>query len=174
MKRHKQRKLSNVKMTKDFHFRYMGLWVVATGTLLMGMNMLFFTAVEIHFKNIIEVSNATRAQYLDIRTELMWGLLAETVLFSLGIAALGALTAHRTAGPYLRLRRAFNSVKSGELDHRLKFREYDKLDFLEKAFDEMMQSMVTRMQEGATAAALAARNQPEERSESEPAEAVSS
>ena len=62
-----------------------------------------------------------------------------------GVVALAKFTSHRIAGPFIRLRRAFNEVRDGDLDHLLKFRKYDRLTMLEDSFNGMMESLRERI-----------------------------
>lgn len=66
-------------------------------------------------------------------------LLTRTPFILLGACGLAIFTTNRVAGPTVRLRRAFEEVKDGDLDHRLVFRRDDKhLRALETAFNDMM------------------------------------
>ena len=70
----------------------------------------------------------------------MWFfVLTRTPFIVLTAVGLGIFTTNRVAGPSVHLRRAFEEVKNGNLDHRLSFRGEDKhLKTLETAFNEMM------------------------------------
>lgn len=57
----------------------------------------------------------------------------------LAVTALAIFTTTRVAGPFVPLKRAFEDVKHGDMDCRLRFRRADKhLQELEAAFNEMM------------------------------------
>ena len=57
----------------------------------------------------------------------------------LAVTALAIFTTTRVAGPFVPLKRAFEDVKRGDMDRRLRFRHADKhLRELETAFNEMM------------------------------------
>ena len=47
------------------------------------------------------------------------------------------MTGHRIAGPYIRLNAAFDELRNGNLDYRVKFRDYDHLEEVEEAFNVM-------------------------------------
>ena len=58
---------------------------------------------------------------------------------TLAVTALAIFTTTRVAGPFVPLKRAFEDVKRGDMDRRLRFRHADKhLRELETAFNEMM------------------------------------
>jgi len=76
-----------------------------------------------------------------LRAEVISAMGVEIVFFILAIIGMGVMTAHRIAGPYIRLKAVFDEVGSGNLDCRLKFRKYDRLDHLEEAFNRMMDSL---------------------------------
>ena len=72
-------------------------------------------------------------------------LLTRTPFILLAAVTLGIFTTNRVAGPAVRLRRAFEEVKDGNLDCRLNFRRRDKhLKLLETAFNEMMVALGER------------------------------
>jgi len=80
----------------------------------------------------------------------VWFFLATRVpLLALAAVGLAIFTTNRTAGPLVLIRRAFEAVKAGDMDHRLKFRQTDKhLKGLEFAFNEMMVALMERNQAG--------------------------
>ena len=136
-----KRKLSNVKLTQDFHFRYMGLWVLACTALIVATNLVLYFAIELHIIHLQDQSMEAFAHYEKLRTPIVIGLIAETILFSLAVAFLAVLTAHRAAGPFIRLKHVFDAVAQGDFSTRLKFRSYDKLEFLEEGFESMMKTV---------------------------------
>ena len=71
--------------------------------------------------------------------DIWFFLLTRTPLIVLAAVGLGIFTTNRVAGPMVALRRAFEEVEGGNLDHRLRFRQDDKhLIELEAAFNDMM------------------------------------
>ncbi len=76
----------------------------------------------------------------------VWFFLATRVpVLALAAVGLAIFTTNRTAGPLVLLRRAFEAVRAGDMDHRLKFRNTDKhLKNLEGAFNEMMVAIKAR------------------------------
>ena len=85
----------------------------------------------------------------------VWFFLATRVpLLALAVVGLAIFTTNRTAGPLVLIKRAFEAVKAGDMDHRLKFRQTDKhLKSLEFAFNEMMVSLQERAEARARAEA---------------------
>jgi len=72
-------------------------------------------------------------------------LLTRVPVIALAATGLAILTTTRVAGPSVQLRRAFEDVKRGDMDRRLRFRWTDRhLQELETAFDEMMVALRER------------------------------
>ena len=76
----------------------------------------------------------------------VWFFLATRVpVLALAATGLAIFTTSRTAGPLVLLERAFEAVKAGDMEHRLKFRNSEKhLKGLELAFNEMMVAIKER------------------------------
>jgi methyl-accepting chemotaxis protein len=68
----------------------------------------------------------------------------QIVSFLIGTIAIFALACHRIAGTYIALKRTFGQIKEGDHSVRLKFREYDRLEDVADAFNEMMDSILKR------------------------------
>ena len=70
----------------------------------------------------------------------VWFFLATRVpVLALAAIGLAIFTTNRVAGPLILLKRAFDAVKEGDLEHRIKFRRHDgHYKILEEAFNEMM------------------------------------
>jgi nitrogen fixation/metabolism regulation signal transduction histidine kinase len=132
------RKLSNVKLTKEFHFRYLGLWVLISIGLVVVANLLLFLLAEQHWKDLYAQDTQFLAEYMMQRQMMAAALGVGALLFSAALVALAKTTAHRIAGPYVKLQRVFESVRDGNLDQELSFRKYDHLDELAAVFNEMM------------------------------------
>jgi nitrogen fixation/metabolism regulation signal transduction histidine kinase len=74
----------------------------------------------------------------------------EAFLFSIAMVVLAKSTAHRIAGPYIKLRQVFNSVREGNLNQELHFRKYDHLEELEEAFNAMMAEVRSQVRKDLT------------------------
>ena len=109
----------------------MGLWIVLTVTLSLALNAVCYQMIEAKGVEIHTLGQHELERYLA-------GTSIQAVLTIVGIVGLGILTAHRVAGPYMRIIRAFRAVENGEFDHRLRFRTYDHLKDVEDAFNAMM------------------------------------
>jgi len=83
-----------------------------------------------------------------LRVEVLSAMVVEIVFFILAIIGMGIMTAHRIAGPYVRLRSVFNEVGGGNMDCRLRFRSYDGLEDLEAAFNRMMDTLQGKQKAG--------------------------
>lgn len=144
----KNRSLRNIHLTKDFHFRYLGLWVAITMGLMVCSNVVLFLWIQEHFMGLRSILSDSHIRYIEFKNYLLMALLLETLIFGVGVLLLAKLTAHRIAGPYIRLHKTFEDVRGGKLETRLQFRDYDGLDHVADSFNAMMESL-TRRDKGA-------------------------
>ena len=61
-----------------------------------------------------------------------------------GIVCLAKYTAHRIAGPYLRIVSVCNSIRDGDMDQVVRFRGYDRLDYVSNTMNEMIAAVRAR------------------------------
>ncbi len=79
------------------------------------------------------------------RGHVWFFLVTRMPIILLVAAGLAIFTTARLAGPFVALKRAFEDVKKGDLNRRLKFREGDThLREIETLFDEMMAAIRER------------------------------
>lgn len=133
------RRLSNVHLTRQFHWRYMGLWVLLTMFLGLAFNVICYMLIEGDPTRIYTVNQSELEHYLTLRQAFLIGTVVEMVILFGGVIALAVFTAHRLAGPYIRLCAAFEAIGSGDYTYRLKFRRYDHLQNVEEAFNRMVE-----------------------------------
>ncbi|NQT92734.1 MAG: methyl-accepting chemotaxis protein [Lentisphaerae bacterium] len=133
-----QRRLSNVTLTRKYHFRYMGLWMILASFFVIVLNMVLYLYVEERWGGLSSLSQPFHQEYIGIRKVFVGSLCLEAVLFIIGIVGLGMFTAHRVAGPYIRLQHVFKAVTAGNFNQDLKFRDYDRLEEVEDGFNRMM------------------------------------
>lgn len=135
-----KRSIANVKLTRKFHFRYLGLWMLMTACLVLVLNMVLLLYYQESWE--LQRWNPEVADELaSLRGDVVTALVAEIAFFLLAILGMGVFTAHRIAGPYLRMKNVFNEVADGNLGCRIKFRKYDRLEDVEAAFNRMMDSV---------------------------------
>lgn len=146
-----KRSLSNLKLTSEFHFKYLGLWVVITLALMVSNNIVLFLWIQEHFLEALSALSPMHVRFIEMKNTIVTALVVETILFGVGVIFLAKLTAHRIAGPYIRLQKTFDAVRSGNAKARLKFRDYDSLEFLAEAFNGMMDDVSTGKVTGAKA-----------------------
>ncbi|MFC1452839.1 HAMP domain-containing protein [Verrucomicrobiota bacterium] len=139
-----KRTLGNVRLTRKYHFRYMGLWIVMAVCLVVVVNLLLHLFVTERWGGPGAGSGAYQ-EFDFIRKG--WGMIMvlEIAFFAVAIVGLAVTTAHRIAGPFIRLRNVFDAVRDGNVDTRLKFRTEDGLEELESAFNAMMDSLKPRL-----------------------------
>jgi nitrogen fixation/metabolism regulation signal transduction histidine kinase len=139
-----------MRLTRKFHFRYLGFWIVITVCLLVLLNVSLYLLLEEQWKDMRALAGDLVDTNESIPLPFLIGVLVETALFAGAAVFLAMSTAHRIAGPYIRLQRTFREVSEGNLDLTLKFREYDRLEELEEAFNAMMATFRQKLKEGGT------------------------
>ena len=137
---HSRRRLANVKLTRRFHFRYMGLWILLSVCLVVVVNLLLYLVLSQQWGGPHAGSPAYQ-EYAFIRSGWLTLLGLEIAFFGVAIVALAVITAHRIAGPFLRLMYTFQEIRQGERDRRLHFRRDDHLDDLEAGFNAMLDEL---------------------------------
>lgn len=140
----RKRKLSNVRLTRQHHYRYLGLWLFLFVVLIGTLNGLLLAYAEQRWAGVYAWDDSLHNVYLEHRVTFLGAMVVEIVLFVAGAIMLAQFTSHRIAGPYLRLVKAMNAVRDGDFEQRLKFRSYDRLEYVESAFNEMMESIAER------------------------------
>ena len=148
MKRHRSdRKLANIRLTRKHHLPYMGLWIFLSVALVLAFNVMVYLHVESRFGSHLFEQTVVQTEYLRSRQAFVLALTVESFLAITAVVFLAILTAHRIGGPYIRLVQVFKEVESGNMEQRLKFREYDRLEVVEAAFSRMMESLQQRCPE---------------------------
>lgn len=142
---HSKRRLSNVRLTKGYYLRYMGLWIVVTLALIAVANLLIYLLTEEHWSTLYALDTQFSDVYSMQRRMMVSMLGIEMFALSAAIVVLAKFTAHRIAGPYIKLRHVFDSVRQGNLDQELHFRKSDHLEEVEKAFNDMMVEVRARV-----------------------------
>lgn len=139
-----RRQLRNLKLTWRFHGPYLGLWLAIGALLLIVANVLAFVLVLQHFEGIPRTDPEVYGAQMAMRGRLFGFLIVETLLMILALGGLAMFTAHRIAGPYVRLRRVLSDIRSGRKDVRLAFRKHDQLDDLAAEFNATMDRLLDR------------------------------
>lgn len=147
-KGHRHRKLSNVMLTKRHHFSHMGLWILVGLVLVVTLNMLMYLLMEERWTGIGSLSQPFHQEYITFRMFFLLALTLESIFFGCGIVALAMYTDHRITGPYIRLQHVFDAIRDGNMDQRLKFRDYDNLEYLADSFNAMMVAIRERTDQG--------------------------
>jgi HAMP domain-containing protein len=126
---------TGIRLTLPFLFRYSALWLIVT--VLTGL--LFGIASYLATFSRPEGDGEPR-QFLLV-------IAAQTLFLIVALVALAIFTTHRLAGPYIALKRAFEAVKQGDLEHPLRLRSTDlPLQELEASFNEMLAVLRGRIQ----------------------------
>jgi nitrogen fixation/metabolism regulation signal transduction histidine kinase len=135
-----QRNLCNVRLTRRFHFRYFGLWVLLCAILIGLTNLTLLEFMRGHSEDAAVWSRLFEQDYRIVRGALIGTMVCISVFMSAAVILLAIITAHRIAGPFIRLLATFRAVRDGDMSQRLRFRKYDRLDHLARDFNEMMDS----------------------------------
>lgn len=137
------RKFANMRLTRRFHFRHMGLWLTIAIALVVLANVLIYVLLVQQW-GFVEGPDYESAGVGGARLfarAVGTGLIVETVLLSFALVLLARTTSHRVAGPFIGLQRTCERIASGDREHRVHFRKYDGLEELETAFNTMVDSL---------------------------------
>ena len=138
-----RRKLSNLRLTRKFHFRYLGQILLVMIGLILIANISLYLYFEEHCRNV-KAATHNPEKYSTVRKTLITILTTETVLATVAIVFLTIFTTHRIAGTSIKLRNAFEEVRNGNLKHRIRFRSSDHFEEVEDAFNGMMEALEQR------------------------------
>ena len=137
----KRRKLSNIKLTKEFQFKYYGWWMVISILLIFLLSSSLYLLHEEHWQSLLVQDPYKSLEYVFTRGKFVTRLVLLSFILLIFITALGIMAAHRVAGPLIALRKAFDAVSDGDLSYRIHFRKVDDLKPLEESFNHMMDSL---------------------------------
>ena len=140
-----KRKLKNVILTRKFHMRYYGLWFLISIIMVSFLAFSFYLVFEEQWKNILYLAPDMKLEYWLKHSRFVDTLVLISSLLAMALTCLGIFTTHRIAGPLVKLQRAFEEVKKGNLSYRIKFRKQDSLIELELTFNEMMEELEKRL-----------------------------
>lgn len=137
----KQRKLTNIRLTRKHHFRHMGLWVLIASVLVVLMNVLLYVLLmqQWGYTGGLDYEDPTASALF--RRGLIAGLAIEATLFCFALALLARATSHRIAGANINLLHVCERIANGERDARLHYRKYDGLEDVEAAFNRMLDKL---------------------------------
>ena len=136
-----RRRLSSIKLTRQYHFRYLGLWVLMTLTLVLIVNVVLYALMMDRWRDVGGLGEGPNTDVEFVRNVFVASMVAWTLFFLAAIGGFAMVTVHRIAGPFIRLRMAFEEVRDGNFEYRLRFRSYDHLQDIEQSFNEMMESI---------------------------------
>jgi len=140
-----QRKISNVKLTKQFQVKYYGWWFLVSLFLIFALSITFYMLFEEHWIDVLKVAPERNLEYLFTRSRFVSLLVFVCLMLVIGITCLGIMTAHRVAGPLLGLKKAFEEIRGGNLAYRIRFRKEDDLADLENSFNQMMDFVASKI-----------------------------
>ena len=136
-----QRKLSNVKLTEQYRFKYLGYWILISFLFLSLLDVAVYLLYEQMWQGFVAQGADVALEEAFRQSQVWTTIVGISSLFLVTILLLAAFTAHRIGGPYLAMKRIMALIQGGDLNARLHFREYDKLDDVEKAFNDMLDAL---------------------------------
>jgi HAMP domain-containing protein len=142
----KMRSLKNVKMTRKHHYQYFGLWICLFVGMLLALNGVTYLYVQERMGNASAVDPALSYEFGFMRRLITGVMFVEVALISTAFVVLAKFSAHRIAGPYIRLCNTFKQVENGDLSTRLRFRGTDRLEETSQAFNDMMEAVEKRVE----------------------------
>ena len=132
-----QRKLSNIKLTQQYHYHHMGLWVIITVSLVILINYLLFALILQRWGYSSGMGTVPGSFAMQVGAVLA----VEATLLSTAIVLMAKTTSHRISGAFLAIQKTCDSISAGNLDTRQRFREYDKLKDLENSINNMLDKL---------------------------------
>jgi HAMP domain-containing protein len=124
---------SGVKYTLPYMGRFAGLWLaVSVGAVVVASSSTFLAM--------------TGPEGGDISGHQLLVLGGQTLFLVAALFGLAIFTTHRLAGPWIAVLRAFQDVRRGNLDRRLRIRGSDlHLKEVEAEFNAMMEALRSRL-----------------------------
>lgn len=135
-----KRRISSLRLTRRFHLRYFGLWVLLCVALILMTDVALLEFLRSQKQDEPFWTRLYPKDYILMQRAFVAALVCVSLLLSAAVTVLAVISAHRIAGPFIRLKATFDAVKAGETLVRLRFRRYDRLDSLAADFNAMMDS----------------------------------
>ncbi len=136
-----RRQLKNFLINPKYQLKYV-FWLAMTGFVLFGFYALnLYFHIKENYSILVELSPMTAEAKTQLYTELdalIMKLGAGSVAFIIGVAIIGMIMSHRTAGPMFQFKRVFDEIKNGKHDTRIRLRPNDDFQEVGQAFNEMM------------------------------------
>lgn len=139
-----KRKLSNIKLTSQFHYRHMGLWIMIAISLIVLLNISVYLLLTQQWLYLGGMAADEPQAARMVCRYLGSFLVVETLVFCAAIVYMARTTSHRISGAFLALQKTCDRVSAGEQSARQHFRAYDHLDDLERAFNRMLDTLTRR------------------------------
>ena len=131
-----RRSLKNVTMTTKYHMLYMGPSIFLSLCLLV----LLYASSVYHIYRLGQLGPEVPVQMMLVVATLVATLLGILLVGS------GVLAAHRISGVHIKLANVLNQVREGDLSTRVYFRNTDKLEDVQDAFNNMMETLEKRIE----------------------------
>jgi methyl-accepting chemotaxis protein len=123
--------------TRKFHALYIGnVLSISLGLLALLYLMLLHKLMEV-----------TVDQDPELVKNLILSMTIGTVAVGALITFVALLSAHRVSGVHIKLKNTFERVAAGDMETQLRFRKNDHLEDVEDSFNQMMESLRSRLGE---------------------------
>jgi methyl-accepting chemotaxis protein len=142
-----RRHLKNYLINPGYQLKYI-FWLALTGFVLFvfyALNLYFH--IKENYSILVELSPMTSEAKKQLYTELdalIFKLGLGSIAFLIGVAVIGMVMSHRTAGPLYHFKRIFDEIKNGKLDARIRLRPKDDFQDVGQAFNEMMDKIARK------------------------------
>jgi HAMP domain-containing protein len=142
-----RRRFKNYLINPGYQLKYI-FWLAMTGFVLFvfyALNLYFH--IKENYSILVELSpmtaEAKHQLYHELDT-LIVKLGIGSIFFLIGVAFIGMVMSHRTAGPLYHFKRVFDEIRGGKMEARIHLRPKD--DFLDVAesFNEMMDALARK------------------------------
>ena len=133
-----KRSLRNVKLTGKYHYSHFGLWLLVLGVFIITLNLDVYWYAQARWASAFAVDESLQDYHRIRSMQLIGIMIIKTTLFVMASVLLAKFTSHRVYGPYINIVNTCNAIREGDVDRKLKFRKYDKLEQVEAAFNSMM------------------------------------
>ena len=130
-----KRTLKSITKTAKYHVFYMGNIIVVS----LGLVFLLYLMI---IQKIIEVVGYDDPVAL---RDLVLSVSVGAILVAASVTFVCLLTAHRISGVHIKLKNTFGRIKDGDLDARLYFRKGDRLEDVERSFNDMLETLLARI-----------------------------
>ncbi len=124
---------------------YICLLVLGVLLIAHGLAMGFAELMSSHHAKTMLQGTSWHLQLKSVLEGLWLPILIALILGVIFVLVFGLLYSHRIAGPLFNLKRMLKTVENGELNISMHIRQHDELHDMERAFNQMVEGLNTRL-----------------------------